>query len=93
MSNKSNIVDADETRLVSGLKNQDKEAYERLVSLYQAKLKNVAYGITLDAEESADIIQVVFLKACTGIGRFKGESSLYTWLRLITIYDSLNFVR
>ncbi|MBN1905537.1 MAG: RNA polymerase sigma factor [Deltaproteobacteria bacterium] len=93
MSNKSNIADADEERLLSDLKNQDEKAYKKLVSLYQAKLKNVAYGITLDAEESTDIIQDVFLKAYMGIERFKGESSLYTWLRRITINESLNWVR
>lgn len=93
MSNKSNIADADEERLLSDLKNQDEKAYKKLVSLYQAKLKNVAYGITLDAEESTDIIQDVFLKVYMGIERFKGESSLYTWLRRITINESLNWVR
>ncbi|NLD39029.1 MAG: sigma-70 family RNA polymerase sigma factor [Desulfatiglans sp.] len=87
------MADSDEDRLVLDLKNRDEKAYGMLVSQYQAKLRNVAYGITLDAEESADIIQDVFLKAYTGIERFKGESSLYTWLRRITINESLNWVR
>jgi len=93
VSNRSNIADADEERLLSDLKNQDEKAYRKLVSLFQAKLKNVAYGITLDAEESTDIVQDVFLKAYIGIDKFKGESSLYTWLRRITINESLNWVR
>lgn len=93
MSNKPNIADTDEGRLLVDLRNKDEKAYKKLVHLYQAKLRNVAYGVTLDAEESADIIQDVFLKAYTGIDRFKGESSLYTWLRRITINESLNWVR
>ncbi len=93
MSNKPNIADVDENRLLLDLKNQDEKAYRKLVSLYQAKLRNVAYGITLDADESTDIIQDVFLKAYMGIDKFKGESSLYTWLRRITINESLNWVR
>jgi RNA polymerase sigma-70 factor (ECF subfamily) len=87
------MADSDEERLLLDLKNGDEKAFGMLVSLYQAKLKNVAYGITLDIEESADIIQDVFLKAYAGIERFKGESSLYTWLRRITINESLNWVR
>lgn len=93
MSNKPNIADIDEDRLLVDLRNKDEKAYRKLVSLFQAKLKNVAYGITLDAEESSDIVQDVFLKAYMGIDRFKGESSLYTWLRRITINESLNWVR
>ncbi|MBN2417863.1 MAG: sigma-70 family RNA polymerase sigma factor [Deltaproteobacteria bacterium] len=93
MSDNINSADIDESRLVDDLKKGNEWAYRQLVGKYQAKLRNVAYGITLDAEESADIIQDVFLKAYMGIEKFKGESSLYTWLRRITINESLNWVR
>ena len=93
MSNNINKADIDDSRLVIDLKDGNERAYRQLVGKYQAKLRNVAYGITLDVEESADIIQDVFLKAYMGIGKFKGESSLYTWLRRITINESLNWVR
>ena len=93
MSNNINSADIDDSRLVIDLKSGNEQAYSRLVGKYQAKLKNVAYGITLDVEESSDIIQDVFLKAYMGIEKFKGESSLYTWLRRITVNESLNWVR
>jgi RNA polymerase sigma-70 factor, ECF subfamily len=93
VSNNINNADIDDSRLVIDLKNGNERAYRQLVEKYQAKLRNVAYGITLDIEESADIIQDVFLKAYMGIEKFKGESSLYTWLRRITINESLNWVR
>ncbi len=93
MSNNINSADIDDSRLITDLKNGNERAYRQLVGKYQAKLRNVAYGITLDVEESADIIQDVFLKAYMGIEKFKGESSLYTWLRRITINESLNWVR
>jgi len=93
VSNNINNADIDDSRLVVDLKNGNERAYRQLVEKYQVKLRNVAYGITLDVEESADIIQDVFLKAYMGIKKFKGESSLYTWLRRITINESLNWVR
>ena len=93
MSNNINSTDIDDSRLVTDLKKGNEWAYRKLVEKYQAKLRNVAYGITLDVEESADIIQDVFFKAYMGIDKFKGESSLYTWLRRITINESLNWVR
>lgn len=93
MSNNTDRADIDDSRLIIDLKDGNERAYRQLVGKYQAKLRNVAYGITLDVEESADIIQDVFLKAYMGIDKFKGESSLYTWLRRITINESLNWVR
>lgn len=93
MSNNTDKADIDDSRLIIDLKDGNERAYRQLVGKYQAKLRNVAYGITLDVEESADIIQDVFLKAYMGIDKFKGESSLYTWLRRITINESLNWVR
>ena len=93
MSNNIKSADIDDSRLLIDLKNGNEGAYRQLVNKYQAKLRNVAYGITLDAEESMDIIQDVFLKAYMGIDKFKGDSTLYTWLRRITINESLNWVR
>lgn len=93
MSNNLKSTDIDERNLIINLKNKDEQAYRKLISRYQAKLKNVAYGITLDQEESEDIVQDVFLKAFMGIDNFKGDSSIYTWLRRITINESLNWRR
>ena len=93
MSNNIKSADIDDSGLLIDLKNGNERAYRQLVNKYQAKLRNVAYGITLDAEESMDIIQDVFLKAYMGIDKFKGDSTLYTWLRRITINESLNWVR
>lgn len=93
MSNNIKSTDIDDRSLVINLKNRDEQAYRQLVSRYQAKLKNVAYGIILDLKESEDIVQDVFLKAFMGIDNFKCDSSIYTWLRRITINESLNWRR
>jgi len=93
VSNNINSDDIDDRSLVINLKNGDEQAYRLLVGKFQTKLRSVAYGITLDLEESSDIIQNVFLKAYLAIEKFKGESSLYTWLRRITINESLNWRR
>ena len=47
----------------------------------------------MDREESQDILQEVFLKVCSNIRGFKGKSSLFTWLRRITVNESLNWRR
>jgi len=93
VSYKTNTQVWDETELVLGLKEKNEEAYRELVRQYQAKLFRIAYGITLDREESADIVQDVLLRVYQHIRTFKGDSKFYFWLRRITINMCLNWHR
>jgi RNA polymerase sigma-70 factor (ECF subfamily) len=83
----------DEPTLVALLKQGREEAYEELIRRYQQKVYALAYGITLDAEESRDIVQEVFLKTYQNIQTFEGRSRLATWLHRITVNQSLNWQR
>jgi RNA polymerase sigma-70 factor (ECF subfamily) len=83
----------DEPTLVALLKQGHEEAFEELLQRYQRKVYLIAYGITLDAEESHDIVQEVFLKAFQKIANFEGRSHLATWLHRITVNQSLNWQR
>jgi RNA polymerase sigma-70 factor (ECF subfamily) len=83
----------DEKELISDLKRGKESAYRSLVHQFQERLIHIAYGITLDREDSMDIVQEVFLKVYTSIHTFKEDSLLYAWLRRITINQSLNWKR
>jgi RNA polymerase sigma-70 factor (ECF subfamily) len=83
----------DENKLVLHLKQGDEEAFRLLIQQYREKLYNIAYGITLDSEDSLDIVQDVFLKVHQNIRRFRGKSKLSTWLHRITVNQSLNWKR
>ena len=92
----SNDVDTngwDEAGLVSSLKEKREEAFRILVRRYQGRLFGIAYGITLDREESLDIVQEVFLRVFKKIHTFKEDSSLSTWLHRITVNLCLNLKR
>ena len=93
MSNKSNSDFSDERRLVSGLKKGQEEAFRVLIRRYEKKLFSIAYGITLDREESLDIVQEVFLKVYQKIHTFREEARLSTWLHRITVNLCLNWQR
>lgn len=93
MSNKVNNDFSDERRLVSGLKKRQEGAFRVLIQQYQDKLFSIAYGITLDREESLDIVQEVFLKVFQKIHTFREESRLSTWLHRITVNLCLNWQR
>jgi len=82
-----------ESRLVSLLKEREEEAFRVFMRRYQDKVFGIAYGITLDREESLDIVQEVFVKVYERIHTFRGESKLSTWLHRITVNVCLNWKR
>ena len=93
MSNRLHTPDEDEKELVARLKKGKEEAYRILVRRFQERLLSIAYGITQDREDSADIVQDVFLQVFKRIDTFRGEAKLYTWLRRITVNQALNWQR
>ena len=93
MSNKVDSPERDEKEFIDHLRAVQESAYRSLVQQYQEMLLRVAYGITLDTEESREVVQEVFLKVYSHIASFKGDSTLYTWLRRITVNQGLNWVR
>jgi RNA polymerase sigma-70 factor (ECF subfamily) len=93
VSNKANKELWDEKKLVSLLKAGQEDAFRALIRRYQGKLFSIAYGITLDREESLDIVQDVFLKVYRNIHGFREESKLSTWLYRVTVNTCLNWLR
>lgn len=79
-----------EVAFVDRLQVGSDEAFETLISLYQAPIYNVAYRILGDASEASDAVQETFMKIFKGIKTFRGESGLKTWIYRIAISESLN---
>ncbi len=82
-----------EQDLVERLKKGQKQAFNQLVSSYQERLFKLAYGITLDREDSLEVVQDVFLSVYHHIQTFRQNSTLATWLRKITLHHCLNWKR
>jgi RNA polymerase sigma-70 factor (ECF subfamily) len=83
----------DEKDLVEQLRQGRKHAFDVLVARFQKPLLKVAYGITLDVEESREIVQDVFTTVFRQIHSFRQDVLLYTWLRKITVNHCLNWKR
>lgn len=89
----TNIKTLDEKELIAWLKQGRESAFRILVNQYQTRLMAIAWGITLDHEESLEIVQDVFLSVHKNITDFRGEAGLMTWMRKITVNLSLNWKR
>ena len=93
MSNPEINAEINEQDLVERLKKGQQWAFNVLVNQYQDRLLKIAYGITLDREDSLEIVQDVFVSVYKNIQSFRQDSSLATWLRKITINQCLNWKR
>ena len=93
MSNSLDKSPWDDRTLVSLLKQNHEGAYRVLVRQYQRKVFRVAFGITMDHEESLDIVQEVFLKVHQNIQTFEEKAALSTWIHRITVNQCLNWRR
>ena len=75
----------DEVSLLAACRNGDTGAFEQLVLCYQRGLYNVAFRISGNEADAADIVQETFLAAWRKIKEFRGEAKLSTWLTSITV--------
>lgn len=63
----------------------DKRALEGLIERYEGMVKRLAFRLLGWSDGVEDVVQDVFLAAFVSIGKFRGESSLSTWLAAITV--------
>jgi len=75
------------------LRSNDQAAFHELVDQFSQQLFRVAYSIGGNAADAEDVVQETFTAAFAGIGRFRGESSLKTWLMQILVRQSARLQR
>lgn len=63
--------------------------FEALMAHHRPRLYRVALGVVADPELAADVVQETLLRAWRGLERFRGDSSLSTWLHRIAVNTAL----
>jgi RNA polymerase sigma-70 factor (ECF subfamily) len=69
------------------------EAYDQLMSRYQALIYKTAYGFGKSRENALDLSQSIFLKAYRKLGAFGGRSQFKTWLLRLAYNEGVNWLR
>jgi len=67
-------------------------AYTSLVKKYQEKLYWHIRRMVVEHEDANDILQNTFIKVWNGLGSFREDSQLYTWLYRIATNECLTFI-
>ena len=67
-------------------------AFDVVVERHRRSVYQLCYRFVGNHEDASDLSQEVFLRAYRGLGSFRGQSSIATWLYRIAVNLSLNRV-
>ncbi len=79
-----------ESALVQRCASGDEGAYAELLAEHQRMVIQLAVNLLGDRDEALDLSQEVFLRVFRTIQRFRGQSSLRTWIYRIVVNQARN---
>ena len=85
--------DVSELDLVKRCQAGDTEAFDELVTRYRTRVFGMIYNMVHNEQDAWDLAQDSFLKAWKSIGRFRGQSSFYTWIYRIVMNVTIDWLR
>lgn len=67
--------------------------FNLLVRSFQERIYSLTRKMVVNHEDANDLVQETFIKVWDNIDRFRGESSLFTWVYRISVNECLTFLR
>jgi RNA polymerase sigma-70 factor (ECF subfamily) len=84
---------ADDRELIRRCLDGEINEFRGVVEKYQERIRLLIYGIIFDRHLAEDLAQEAFIRAYQALARFKGESTVYTWLYRIAVNLALDAKR
>ena len=87
-------METQQSLFISSLQEPEtkEKVFKRLVQEYKERLYWHIRKLVLDHDDANDVVQNTFIKIHLNIDKFKGDSSLYTWMYRIATNESINFI-
>ncbi|MCF3650555.1 RNA polymerase sigma factor [Synoicihabitans lomoniglobus] len=73
----------DDATLVARFQRGDEDAFAQIVEAYRTRIHGYVRGMLRDSTDAEEVTQDTFVRAYRGLERFRGDSSLSTWLHRI----------
>jgi RNA polymerase sigma-70 factor (ECF subfamily) len=70
---------------IQEVKDGNASSFNEIIRAHQQGIYRLCYRLAGNVEDAKDLTQEVFIKALKGIGSFRGESDIRTWLYRIAI--------
>lgn len=83
--NASRSAAAHDAILVQRFNAGDEKAFDEIVARHREKIFSVAMGILHNHADAEEIAQDTLIRAHRGLAKFRGDSSLATWLHHVTV--------
>jgi RNA polymerase sigma-70 factor (ECF subfamily) len=83
-------VESGEAALIARCTSGDESACAELVASHQPMVYSLALNLLGDRDEALDLSQEVFLRVFRTLSRFRGQSTLRTWIYRIVINQARN---
>ena len=87
------VLTADDMELVRRALARDQEAFRTIMRTHNQKLYRIARGVIPNDSEAEDVVQEAYVRAFSYLERYRGESTLGTWLSRIVINEALGRLR
>jgi DNA-directed RNA polymerase specialized sigma24 family protein len=71
----------------------DRDALETVYRAFQAPVYNLGRRICGNEEDAEEVLQETFLEVCRSIRGFRGEGSLWGWVRQVAVSKALMLLR
>jgi RNA polymerase sigma-70 factor (ECF subfamily) len=84
------LADLDEAALVEACLSAQPGAFDLIVERHRRNVYQLCYRFVSNHEDASDLAQDVFIRAYRGLGKFRGHSSIGTWLYRIGVNVCLN---
>jgi RNA polymerase sigma-70 factor, ECF subfamily len=83
----------DDSALVRLARRRNGDAFRIIMQRNNQRLYRVARSVVQDDNEAEDVVQQAYVNAFDSLGKFRGNSSLATWLTRITLNEALGRLR
>lgn len=91
MADSSLLLNAD--TVLAGVRAGDPGAFERLYRAFEAPVFNLARRMCRTAEDAEDVLQETFYEVHRSLGQYRGDGSLWGWVRRIAASKALMRLR
>ena len=86
------VINSTDAELVAACLRGQREAFDIIVERHRRHVYQLCYRFVGNHEDASDLAQDVFIRAYRGLGTFKSQSTLGTWLYRIGVNVCLNRV-
>jgi RNA polymerase sigma factor (sigma-70 family) len=89
----ADFVLANADAVLARARTGDAQALEVLFRAYEGPVYNLARRICRTAEDAEDVLQETFYELCRSLGQYRGEGSLWGWIRSVASSKALMRLR